>query len=205
MLSHRHTQPEDHNRMLLQQPERTEETAGAVMEPLAVARSRRRPPMDASAPPPLLPLLFSLLMLALSSCGAAAALGAPVGEDYVRPPARSRKALLSLFPWSKKKASSSAADPQQVTSWLPNFVPIALDLVGSDGVADVFRIQERNVSWLHNKLAARSFHGNHSLISGSFRVKFKQDRVDLLLGELISSVSVAINSSAASVSFYKMF
>jgi hypothetical protein len=38
-----------------------------------------------------------------------------VGEDYVRPPpARfNRKSLLSLFPWSQKKASAS--DPQQVT------------------------------------------------------------------------------------------
>ena len=69
------------------------------------------------APPPLLLLL--LLLLAVSSCASAAAsTGAPVvGEDYVRPPARRhRKALLSLFPWSKKQASSSASDPQQVTS-----------------------------------------------------------------------------------------
>ncbi|VAI55235.1 unnamed protein product [Triticum turgidum subsp. durum] len=86
------------------------------MEPLGAAR--RRPP--AMAAPALLPLLLLLLTLALSSCGgAAAASGAPVGEDYVRPPARprggQRKALLGLFPWSKKKASASASDPQQVT------------------------------------------------------------------------------------------
>uniref|UniRef100_A0ACD5ULI9 Uncharacterized protein n=1 Tax=Avena sativa TaxID=4498 RepID=A0ACD5ULI9_AVESA len=86
------------------------------MEPLASAR--RRPPAAAPAPSRfLLPVLF-FFTLALSSCGAAAASGAPVGEDYVRPPARTRggqrKALLGLFPWSKKKASSSASDPQQV-------------------------------------------------------------------------------------------
>lgn len=70
------------------------------------------------AVPPL--LLFLLLLSSFSSCAAAAS-GAPVGEDYVRPPAAARrcglhhrKALLSLFPWSKKKDSSSASDPQQV-------------------------------------------------------------------------------------------
>jgi len=72
-----------------------------------------------AAPPPLpLPLILLILLLAVSSCASAAAAGAPVvGEDYIRPPpARChRKALLSLFPWSKKK-ESSASDPQQVKS-----------------------------------------------------------------------------------------
>ena len=73
-----------------------------------------------AAPPPLplpLPFILLILLLAVSSCASAAAAGAPVvGEDYVRPPpARChRKALLSLFPWSKKE--SSASDPQQVKS-----------------------------------------------------------------------------------------
>ena len=130
----------------LQQPERTEQASGGMEEPAAAAR--RRPP--APAPPPLFPLLF-LLTLSLSSSVAAAASGAPVGEDYVRPPARTRggqrKALLALFPWSKKKASSSASDPQQVTSLvLPNFLPVALDLVYSNGIGDVFGVEEMSVS-----------------------------------------------------------
>jgi hypothetical protein len=46
-------------------------------------------------------------LLAISSCAAANAAGVHVlGEDYC-------KSLLSLFPWSKNKASAS--DPQQVT------------------------------------------------------------------------------------------
>ena len=82
-------------------------------------RSAYSPAM--AAPPLPFPLLILLLLLAVSSStvAAAAAIGAPVlGEDYVRPPpSRShRKALLSLFPWSKKKESSSASDPQQVNS-----------------------------------------------------------------------------------------
>jgi hypothetical protein len=62
------------------------------------------------------PPLLLLLLLAVSSCAAADATGAHVvGEDYVRPPPARfhRKSLLSLFPWSQKKASAS--DPQQVT------------------------------------------------------------------------------------------
>jgi hypothetical protein len=88
----------------------------------------------------------------LSSCGAAAASGAPVGEDYVRPPARNsgaqRKALLGLFPWSKKKTSSSASDPQQVTTLaLPIFLPFALDLaVNSNGIGNVSVVEEMPVS-----------------------------------------------------------
>ncbi|XP_006650263.1 purple acid phosphatase 18 [Oryza brachyantha] len=79
------------------------------MEERAGARRRSRSP----------PMALLLLLL-LSACSSAAS-GAPVlGEDYVRPPPAPRrcgvhrKALLSLFPWSKKKASSSASDPQQV-------------------------------------------------------------------------------------------
>jgi len=63
-----------------------------------------------------------ILLLGVSSCASAAPTGVPVvGEDYVRPPpARChRKALLSLFPWSKKK-ESSASDPQQVKSRAPS-------------------------------------------------------------------------------------
>lgn len=106
-----HTQTEQHCLLLQPLAKRTDQ-ASCAMEPVAAAR--RRPP--ATAPPPLLLLLF-LFTLALSSYGAAASSGAPVGEDYVRPPARTcggqSKALLGLFPWSKKKASS-ASDPQQV-------------------------------------------------------------------------------------------
>jgi hypothetical protein len=60
------------------------------------------------------PLLLLLLLAAVSFSRAAAAGARVVGEDYVRPPpARPhRKALLSIFPWSKKEASAS--DPQQV-------------------------------------------------------------------------------------------
>jgi acid phosphatase type 7 len=61
--------------------------------------------------------LFILFLLAVSSCAAAGTDTLVVGEDYVRPPAGGhRKALLSLFPWSKKKTSYSASDPQQVTA-----------------------------------------------------------------------------------------
>ncbi|CAL4942944.1 unnamed protein product [Urochloa decumbens] len=77
------------------------------------ARARESPPLpDPMAAPRLLLLLF---LLAVSfSCAAAAAGAHVVGEDYVRPPARfHRKSLLSIFPWSKKKAAS-ASDPQQV-------------------------------------------------------------------------------------------
>jgi len=60
------------------------------------------------------PPLLLLLLLAVFFSSAAAAGPRVVGEDYVRPPpARAhRKALLSIFPWSKKEASAS--DPQQV-------------------------------------------------------------------------------------------
>uniref|UniRef100_A0A804M006 Purple acid phosphatase n=1 Tax=Zea mays TaxID=4577 RepID=A0A804M006_MAIZE len=70
-----------------------------------------------AAPSPLPRFLILLLAVTSSAFAAAAATGAPVvGEDYVRPPpARChRKALLSLFPWSKKEESAASSDPQQV-------------------------------------------------------------------------------------------
>jgi hypothetical protein len=45
------------------------------------------------------------------------------------------KALLSRFPLSEKKASSSASDPHLPISLLyPNFLPVSLDLLTRNGL-----------------------------------------------------------------------